>query len=155
MKKIIVIILLLAAITGLLPGCAEEAEYYVICDPQSHVCVHLSPKKKSEETGRLEIGDKVYAEGQKKNGFLYCTGINNEWGGGWVYKGYLVEDKPVVCGTTATVVSNGKVFCRNYVNGSKCGSLKNGAEVKVLAYSQEWAVTKKGYIKTEYLEMWE
>ena len=155
MKRAISIILLFAVLTAVFAAFADEVEYYVICDPRSYVCVHLHPKKSGEETGRLEIGDRVYADGRKRNGFLHCTGINNEWGEGWVWKGYLVEDRPTVCSTRATVVSRGKVFCRSYVNGAKVGKLKSGAEVQVLAYSDEWAVTKKGYIRTQYLEMWE
>lgn len=155
MRRAIALALLLTALIGVSVSFADEVEYFIICDPESYVCVHLTPKKKGQETGRLEIGDKVYADGKKKNGFMHCVGINNEWGEGWVYKGYLVEEKPIVHKTKATVTSNGKVFCRSYVNGAKHGSLKNGAEVKVLAYTSEWAVTNKGYIQTRYLEMGE
>lgn len=155
MRKVLSLITVFALLWCHLPAFGDEVEYFIICDPKTSVCVHLAPKKSSEETGRLEFGDRVYADGKKKNGFMHCIGINNEWGEGWVHKGYLVEDKPIVCGKMATVVSNGKVFCRSCVNGTKHGSLKNGTEVKVLAYSDEWAVTKKGYIKTEYLEIWE
>lgn len=155
MKRLLTFIVFITLVTAILTVFADEVEYYIICDPKSHVCVRRSPKRSGEESGRLEFGDKVWADGKKKNGFLHCVGINNEWGEGWVYKGNLVEDQPVTFGGKATIVGNGKVFCRRCVNGAKQGALKTGTEVKVLAYSDEWAVTSKGYIKTEYLEMWE
>lgn len=155
MRRFVAVMLFFAILCGILPVCSAEDEYFIICDPKSHVCVRRSPKRSGEESGRLEFGDKVWADGKKQNGFLHCVGINNEWGEGWVYKGNLVEDEPVKFNGKATVVGKGKVFCRRCVNGAKHGSLKNGTEVKVLAYSNEWAVTNKGYIKTEFLEMWE
>jgi len=150
MKRLIAIILLLCSLFGL----AVADEYYIICNPKSYVNVRMSPKKASDGTGRLEFGDLVTTDGRRRNGYLHCVGLSNEWGEGWVYKGYLVPDKPVRETCMATVVSNGRVACRRYVNGKRKAWAYNGDEVTVYGYSDEWAVTSKGFIQLRYLEVW-
>lgn len=155
MKRAISILIVLTVLFAVLTAFADEGEYFIICNPESYVWVRRSPKKTAEETGRLEIGDKVYADGPRKNGYVHVDGLSTEWGEGWVWKGYLVEDQPVIYNGNGTVASNGRVACRRYVNGSRKGWAKSGTEVRVLAYSDEWAVTSRGFIQTKYLEMWE
>ena len=149
MRRLIAIIAILTILIGCLTAQADEQEYFVICNPESYVWVRRSPKKASQEEGYLEIGDSVWSKGEKRNGFLkvYADGIE-----GWVFKGYLIETPPTVDKHTATVVSNARVACRRYVNGSKQGWVKNGQEVMVYAEGDGWAVTNKGFVKAEYLE---
>ena len=132
---------------------AHGDEYYVICNPKSYVCVRMAAKKSSEETGRLEFGDQVITDGRKRNGYYHCQ-ISNEWGEGWIHKGYLVPDKPVKVTCMATVVAKGRLACRRYINGKRKAWARNGEDLTVYGYSDEWAVTNKGFVQMRYLEVW-
>jgi hypothetical protein len=132
-------------------GSADE--YFIICNTKTEINVRRAAKRSSEKIGWLECGDRVETDGVKKNGFVYCYDMNTESGDGWVYAGYLVPDKPEKYGGRyVEVKANGRVACRQYVNGKRQGWVNDGQEVKVYAVSAEWAATNKGFIKTEYLE---
>lgn len=152
MKRAISIILLLA-IFATSAAFADENEYFILCNPDSHVCIRRSPKKDSDEIGQLEFGDMILTDGRKRNGFLHCIRLSNEWGEGWVYKGYLVQDEPRKWGQLVSVTANGRVASRRYVNGKRQGWLKRGQKVTVYGYSDEWAVTNRGFVKTKFLEV--
>lgn len=145
------LVFILTALIAVSTVFADENELFIICDPRSHVNVRRSPKRDSEEIGWLECGDSVWVDGKKKNGFAHGF-PNVENGDGWIYAGYLVDEKPIKYGGTATIRSNGRVACRQYVNGKRQGWLKPGQQVTVLAYTSEWALTKKGFVKMLYLE---
>ena len=153
MRKAVIIVLLLLSVCYL--AGAEEKEMYVLCDPKptNRVCVRRFPKKGAEETGYLTCGDKVLTDGKTKNGFVHVIGITED-GEGWVHKGYLVEDKPIIEGCFATVTASGRVMTRRYIGGKKSGWVEVLTDLKVYARSEEWAVTNKGYIRTKYLEVW-
>ena len=144
----LVLTLLLAVSTAF----AEEDELFIICDPKSHVNVRRSPNMDGEEIGWLEFGDMVWTDGVKKNGFIHCF-LNIESGEGWVYAKYLIDEKPTQYGGKAVIRSNGRVACRRFINGKRQGWLKPNQSVTVLAYTTEWALTKRGYVMTEYLEI--
>lgn len=148
MKKLLFILIVFLAVSTAL---ADEDEYYIICNPSSRVNVHLAANKASEEIGWVECGDIVWSDGKKRNGFLHCF-LNIEAGEGWIYAKYLVDEKPIRYGGTAVVQSNGRVACRQYINGKRQGWLKPGQKVTVLAYTSEWALTKKGFVQVRFLE---
>ena len=151
MKKIISILIVFACLSSILPASGSEDVYFIICNPNSYVCVRNSPKKGNNETGRFDCGDYVRSDGVKKNGYLHITEAME--GDGWIYAGNVVEDQPVIEKQKMRVNSNSNVICRRSVNGKKVGILTNGDVVTVYARSEEWAVTDKGYIMTEYLEV--
>ena len=151
MKRFFALILLVSCLFAILAGCADEVEYYVICNPKSYVCVRNAPKKSGAEEGRFDCGDYVISDCIEKNGYLHIPGGFE--GDGWIYKGNLVPDQPVIEKQTMRVNSNWNVICRRSVNGKKIGTLSNGDTVTVYAHSSEWAVTDKGYIRVEFLEV--
>ena len=151
MKKIISILIVFACLSSILPASGSEDVYFIICNPNSYVCVRNSPKKGNNETGRFDCGDYVRSDGVKKNGYLHITEVME--GDGWIYAGNVVEDQPVIEKQKMRVNSNSNVICRRSVNGKKVGILTNGDVVTVYARSEKWAVTDKGYIMTEYLEV--
>ena len=151
MKKIISILIVFACLSSILPASGSEDVYFIICNPNSYVCVRNSPKKGNNETGRFDCGDYVRSDGVKKNGYLHITEAME--GDGWIYAGNVVEDQPVIEKQKMRVNSNSNVICRRSVNGKKVGILTNGDVVTVYARSEKWAVTDKGYIMTEYLEV--
>lgn len=148
MKRVIAVLWLLIALLS--PSLAEH-EYFVICNPDSFVNVRDAPKKGSQITGTLWIGDKVTADGHKRNGYQHVTGLTTESGDGWVYGGYLVADQPQVETVKAWVDAKGRVACRRGVNGERTRWLKSGQELTLYASSAEWSVTDKGFVQTEYI----
>lgn len=153
MKRLIALTLVLSVIYGGLTAVAEDRQVFIICNPESFVNVHRTPKMSSEKAGRLECGDDVLTDGKKKNGFLHVLNVT-EYGEGWVYMGYVV-DEPVIKRTCYGIVAaSGRAKARRYINGKKNAWLDVGSEIKVLAYCESWAVTKKGFVDMNYLELW-
>lgn len=133
-------------------GLAEEdGTRWVLCNPDSFVNVRAYPRKNGGYLGRLEVGDQVTTDGQEKNGFIHIIGFG-ESGEGWVSKAYLVEDPPVVKTEKAWIYGSGRVAVRKYPGGPRVKWMKPGDELILYAYSEEWAITNKGFIKTRYLE---
>lgn len=155
MKRfILTLTALLCAISPCLAAFDGVDEYFIICTPGTSVNVRISPNTHAEVIGSKFFGDQVFVD-KEKNGFVHITNLNSEYSDGWVYKGLLTEDQPEEYNGTALVVSNARVAGRKYANGKiKCW-LNNGTEVMVYAISEEWCVTDKGYVKTEFLEIWE
>ena len=153
MKKVL-IVLMLIFLVGI--SFAEEDIYtedmWIMCKPDSMVNVRFSPKKTSEVTGYLMLGDKVRTDLVKKNNY-YHVYVDNEDGEGWVHEWYLVQFEPVIVNKTYMVVCNGRLAVRRGVNGSRKGWLKNGTEVMVYAImDDEWAVTNYGFVMIEFME---
>ena len=148
MKKIIIITMLV-----LMAGTCLADECWVLCQPDSYVNVRESASRKSSVIGMYTCGDKLYTDGETKNGFIHCVNLALELTEGWVHSGYIVYDEPYYPGfQDATISSKGRVACRRTINGDRRCWAKNGTEIKVYMMSYEWSVTNKGFIKTEYIE---
>lgn len=146
-----------AAWIGISIGLAEEDEEYieawVLCQPNSWVNSRRFPKKDAEVNAYLDSGTKLYLDGKTKRGFAHCVGMNNEDGEGWVYKGFLVYSEPVPDGHVYPIDAKGRVACRRYVNGTRrCWAHKDDP-VTVYMVSDEWCLTNKGFIKTEFIDL--
>lgn len=155
MHKAALIIMALLFLTICWMAGAEETTKYILCNPKqdNHVAIRRSPRKGAEETGRLQCGDYILTDGMKKNGYVHIIGMT-EYGEGWVHKGYVVNDKPVIEQCNASIAATGRVMSFRRIGKEKNGYLDVGTDVKVYARSEEWAVTNKGYIRTKYLEVW-
>lgn len=155
MHRVALITLILILLSACYLAGAEDRTMYILCDPktENHVAIRRSPRKTAEETGRLECGDYVITDGKTKNGYLHVLGVT-EYGEGWVFKGYVVDDPPVIERCNASITASGRVMARRYIGGKRAGWLKVCDEVKVYAMSEEWSVTSRGYIRTKYLEVW-
>lgn len=154
MKKLICMLIILAGLAAVFTAVAEDKQVFIFCNPKTCVNVRRSAKKGSEVAGRLDFGDWVQTDGKKKNGFLHVIGIG-EYGEGWIFAGYVVEDQPVKLEKAwATVAASGRVMSYRWVDGLKNGWVNVCDDVQVLGWSEEWAITNKGYIRTKYLEVW-
>lgn len=157
--EIVVVAIVVYAIIALYTGLGFGEAYaedgyetmYVMCS--DFVYARSTPNKKQEPIGRLEPGDEVVIDGQKKNGYVHCIDLSFEQAEGWVYGGYLVNDRPEKLGQTATIVSHGRLAARKYVNGRRTRWLKSGAKLKVWYWSDDWALTDCGYVQSNYLEL--
>lgn len=132
-------------------GMAEDEAMYVMCMDQLNV--RMGASTGTDCVGWLEPGDVVYPDGKKKNGFIHCEIPQIEAGEGWIHKGYLVSEEPKKLNCKATVISNGKLKARKYVNGKRTKWLKPGGELTVYYWTSEWCLTNCGYVQSQYLEL--
>ena len=154
MKRIVCVILCFAAFLTCFSASGEEGRIFIFCNPKTPVNVRRTPKKGAVISGRLDFGDYVETDGEKRNGFLHVYGITED-GEGWIFAGYAIEDQPTkVENAWANIAASGRVMSYRWVNGKRRGWVNVCTQVKVYAISEEWAVTDHGYIRTKYLEVW-
>ena len=154
MKRTFAVILLLTLIIACFTAVADESRVFIFCNPETPVNVRRSPKTGAKISGRLDFGDEVITDGVIKNGFLHIYGITED-GEGWIFAGYTVQDQPDKLDKAwANVAASGRVMSYRWVDGKKNKWVKVGTDIRVYAVCEEWAVTEKGYIRTEYLEVW-
>ena len=126
---------------------------WILCKPGDYVNARISPSRKSNSMGRFNVGDSVQTSARSKNGFLYCK-VDLEAEYGWIYAGYVTTSQPIdYGGKECPVVSNGRVAVRKCIEGDRTGWLVNGSIVKVYAVAGDWAVTNRGYVRSEYLNL--
>ena len=146
------------ALTGWAIGGAEEndslVKCWILCKPGSQVNVRRTPSKKSEQVGFLEVGDWFWTDGNSADGWIRCYGIG-EYGEGWIYSGYVVTEEPVKVYEQYVCVAKKRVACRTWIGGPKTSKpwLANGSNVSVFYEADGWAITSRGYIQSEWLEV--
>ena len=158
-KTLIEILLIAAVIYGAICltsslGMSEE-EYttaWIVCQPGDYVNARSRPSSRSSSVGWFDGGDEILLNGKEKNGYVCVVG-RFEIGEAWVSKGYVVYEEPVRMSATATVISRGKLKARRCVDGKRRCWLRNGDEVKIYWWTEDWCVTNRGYVQTKYLEM--
>lgn len=151
MRKVLAITILFAVISAVSGALCEDGWGFILCNPKTPVNVRTGPKSSSTASGWLDFGDRVETDGKRRNGYLHVLGVT-EAGEGWVHAGYVVEDPPREVNALAYIAATGRVRAYNRIGGRRVAWLSVGAEVRVLAVSDEWAVTTRGYVMTKYLE---
>ena len=158
-----IILIVLAIAVGLWIGtsvckAAEEQPIscWILCKPGSQVNIRRTPGKDGIIDGFLEACDTFKTDGTTRNGFVKALNVGeNETG--WVYAGFVVTDKPELSGERYVCVARNRAACRRWCDGpqitGRIGWLYNGSNVQVFFRSNEWCVTSRGYIKTEWLEV--
>ena len=142
----------LAALIVLAMMFSTAAAEWIICKPDSYVKVRRSPSRKAMELGRMELGDEVTLTGRVKNGYAECTGLAFEEDTGWIHAGYIVEDEPEIIGEIYRHCGNGRTALRKWVNGPRRAWATAETTFKVYAMTDEWALTSRGFIRTQYIE---
>ena len=127
---------------------------WVMCRPGDYVNVRVSANRKSRQAGYLECGDSFLTDGYSRNGFIrvYSVGEGSE---AWIYSGYVVTEKPKAVFENYCCVSRGRVAVRRWISGPKVANtpwIVNGSTVTVFYEADGWAVTSRGFIRSEYLE---
>ena len=134
---------------------------WILCQPNDpkdgghYVNARIAPSTNSEAVGYLENGYSFQTDAKNKNGFLRAYGIG-ENGMAWIYAGFVVTEEPEIINERYVCVSNGRVAIRRWMNGPRVagtGWLTNGSNVYVYAIADGWAITNRGYIMAEYLEV--
>lgn len=147
MKRLLCLVIALFVLFGV--AIAEDQTVWVLCQPGSYVNIRSRPSGRSDAVGYADCGEAFDTDGISKNGFLHVyASIEN--GEGWISKGYLVYEKPAFISRKMTVSGRGRVNARKTINGKRRCWVKPG-DVVTVYWIAEWAVTSKGFIKTEYL----
>ena len=151
---LLALIVTVAVIWAAVGSMAEDppATVWAMCKPGSQVTVRREPSKKSMETGYLECGDSFQTDGESVDGWIRCYGAGE---GGWVYSGYVVTEKPKMIMERYICCAVKQVACRKWMAGPQIEGkpwLKHGQNVTVFCMADGWAVTSRGYIKSEWLE---
>jgi hypothetical protein len=130
---------------------------WALCQPGDHVNLRIDPKKDSASVGWLECGDSFQTDGESINGWLRVLDAGEcEC---WIYSGYVIEEQPEKIGENYVCVARDRVACRRWVDGPQIringhlSWLKNGSTVSVFYIAGDWAVTSRGYIRAEWLEV--
>ena len=127
-------------------------EAWVMCQPDSEVCVRAFPKKSADVVARVCPGDHIVLSGKKRGRWYHCI-HPCEPGEGWIRGDFLSFTEPEIYPEgKAFDTLCGKLYARFSINGNKRVTLKKGVRVIVYMMAEEWSVTNKGYIMTKYLE---
>lgn len=131
----------------------EESNAWILC--KSYVNLRTKPSTSAPTCGQLDVGDGFQTDGKVRNGFIHVLGAGDC--DCWVYSGYVSNGEPVEVNEYYVVVAKQKVICRKYVDGPRIsgrrGWMKNGSRVKVYWISGDWALTARGYVRSEWLEV--
>ena len=153
---LIIAILMLMVLLVLIAATEAKAETearWVLCRPGDWVNARRKPSTRSESLGRLECGDRIWTDGKERHGFLHVVNLSMEESEGWVYAGYVVDGPSDGEGTMqVTVQASGRVALQKCRDGERRGWAKSGNTLTVYAFGGGWAVTNRGWIRTEYLE---
>jgi len=164
-KRFLLIVLILGIIVAGIAwmigtaGCKAAAEgatvkAWVLCQPSDYINLRARASRKSAAVGRMDCGDAVELDGKTSNGFARVTGITiDSPGEAWIYTGFVVFDRPVWYGEQMEIVGNGRVAARKNICGEVRQWLQPGQMVTVYWKSEEWCVTNRGFVKTQYLEV--
>ena len=150
---IAIVVVITVALTLTLCHGETLATCWIMCKPGSYVTIREKPNKKSTEAGYLDSGDSFLTDGESVDGWIRCCGTGE---GGWVYCGYVVTDKPETIGERYVCVANKQAACRKWMGGPQvdgAGWIKNGQYCEVFCMADGWAVTNRGYIRREWLEV--
>ena len=126
-------------------------EAWVLCQPDSYVNIRERASSRSAYAGMLMSGDQIWVDGRTKDGYAHCENMSNELGEGWVHAGYIVFEEPEEVNKECRISSNGRVSCRRTIGGDRRCWVVDGSEVFVYQVAGEWAVTDKGFVKTEFI----
>lgn len=130
---------------------------WVMCQPGDHVNLRMEPTKDSKCVGWLECGDSFETDAGNKNGWIRV--LNRGECECWIYCGYVVTEEPEAIGENYVCVARNRVACRRWVNGPQIEDngrrrwVVNGSNVGVFYMAEGWAVTSRGYIQSEWLEV--
>lgn len=135
-------------------GLAEriQEQVWVLCDPESYVTLRSGPGKRKPEFGGVLCGAELWTDNVSRNGFLHVMEIPAEESEGWISGRYVVYDRPVEVNRVMRIRADGRVACRKWVNGPVKGWILPGETLTVRWMSPSWAVTSRGYIKSDFLE---
>ncbi len=138
---------------------AEDYTGYILCKPDDYVNVRMNPSSDSIVVGRFDCGDSFETDGKTKKDkkgktWLHVINAHLEVGEAWVCSAYVQESPIIIETAMVTVVSKGRTAIRRIPNGKVNKWVHNCDDLKIFARSSEWALTSRGYISMECVEVW-
>ena len=151
MKRMIMLLMALILLCTVASAERIQEEVWVLCMPDSEVNVRERPKKTGQIFGGAMCGACMWTDNVKKNGYLHVLDLAAESDTGWISARYVVYDEPVEVNAVMEIRSDGRVACRRWINGKINSWIMNGDRLTVYWMSPSWAVTSRGYIRSEFL----
>jgi hypothetical protein len=151
MKRMIMLLMALILLCTVASAERIQEEVWVLCMPDSEVNVREKPKKTGQIFGGAMCGACMWTDNVKKNGYLHVLDLAAESDTGWISARYVVYDEPVEVNAVMEIRSDGRVACRRWINGKINSWIMNGDRLTVYWMSPSWAVTSRGYIRSEFL----
>lgn len=151
MKRIAMIVIIMLVVSAY----AFADDMYILCRPDDYVNVRAFPSTNAETVGQLDCGDHVETDGttrRDRKGRTWFKVLNFE-GDAWVCSMYLQETPVVVATVQGYVSARGRTAVRRSPGGKRIKWLRCGDEITIYAMSDEWALTTKGYIMTEMIDI--
>ena len=154
MIRLAILVALLAAI--IIPilsvfNYAKAEDIWLLCHPDSFVCLRDEPRKTANDFGGATCGTKLETDGKTRNGYMHVSGLAAEAESGWVSTKYVVHSEPYAVNEDMVVHADGRVAIRKCVNGKITGWLNDGDFIHVLWACDEWAITTRGYVMMRFL----
>lgn len=152
--RVILAAVIIAAV--IIFACRAEDVYakgWILCE--DYVQIRQWASRDATSIGQLDPGDEIEIDGKTENGWAHIVSPCD----GWVHAGYITFSEPEKVGDWMSVNAKKRVACRRWAQGPQIEDngrkrwLVNGSEVQVLWMSKEWAVTSRGYIESEWLEV--
>lgn len=125
---------------------------WAMCQPDSEVVIREFPKKKSDPVGAVSAGTLLMTDGVEKNGWVHLVNLPNETGEGWIHLGYISYSETVYNGHVYPIKANGRVACRRCIGGDLRCWVHDEEEITVYLVSNDWCVTNKGFILTDFID---
>lgn len=132
---------------------ADGTQVWVLCNPNSYVSIRSGPGRKYTAIGGATCGSDMMTDGIDKKGFLHVYDLAAEDEEGWISTRYIVYSEPEEVHYRMQIVADGRVALRKWVGGKIIGWLYSGDTVTVLCMCDEWAITTRGYVMSDYLVM--
>ena len=151
MKRMIMLLMALILLCTVASAERIQEEVWVLCMPDSEVNVRERPKKTGQIFGGAMCGACMWTDNVKRNGYLHVLDLAAESDTGWISARYVVYDEPVEVNAVMEIRSDGRVACRRWINGKINSWIMNGDRLTVYWMSPSWAVTSRGYIRSEFL----
>ena len=157
-RLITAILVLLMAITIIMvmrdTGLAEriQEECWILCQPDSCVTLRSGAGKNKPEFGACQCGDKLWTDNEIRNGFIHVLEVPAEESEGWISSRYVILDRPDEVNREMQIRADGRVALRKWIGGPVKAWILPGETLTVWWMSPSWAVTSRGYIKSEFLE---
>lgn len=134
------------------PTLVNADTVWVMCQPDSYVNIRSKPNGRSRIEGYALCGFDLETDGKTKDGFIHVY-APIEAGEGWISKGYVVWDEPEEVNEWYSIRSPYRVAIRRTIGGKVRKWGHDQDSIRVYWASSEWAVTNKGFVKTEFLEV--
>jgi hypothetical protein len=123
---------------------------FILC--KSYVVIRQWASKRATEIGQLDPAEPIEIDGRTKDGYAHIV----EPCDGWVWAGYITFSEPQKIDAPGVVTAKKRVAARRWCDGPNVDSkpwLISGSEVRIYWMCDDWALTNRGYVKSEWLEV--